>query len=143
MSFDLWNGTLSHCVRTYTVLHLNNLPYYYEILSLNNLLHLFSWRRTCYLLLAIVTALKRSLRRLCFHRCLSVHRGRGMSAPLHAGIHPPGQIPPQADTPRHRPPLRSACWDMVNKRSVRIPLECILVVDKDTDIHRLSISVVP
>ena len=30
--------------------------------------------------------------------------------------------PPWADTP-----VRSVCWDMVNKRAVRIPLECILV----------------
>ena len=33
------------------------------------------------------------------------------SFPVHAGIHPP----------------HSACWDTVNKRAVRIPLECILV----------------
>ena len=45
----------------------------------------------------IITACKRSLRRLCFHRCLSVHRG--VSAPLHAGIHPPPADTPQADTP--------------------------------------------
>ena len=25
--------------------------------------------------------------------------------------------------------LHSACWDRVNKRAVRIPLECILVLD--------------
>ena len=53
--------------------------------------------------------------------CLS---GGGMSAPLHAGIHLPwtrGRHPsPWADTP-------SACWDTVNKRAVRIPLEFILV----------------
>ena len=43
----------------------------------------------------IFTARKRSLRRLCFHRCLSVHRG--VSAPLHAGIHSPlGRHPPLA-----------------------------------------------
>ena len=51
----------------------------------------------------VITARKRSLRRLCFHRCLSVHRG--VSAPLHAGYTwdqrqtppvqtPPGQTPP-------------------------------------------------
>ena len=38
------------------------------------------------------------------------------------GSHPPGSHPPPG---RH--PLNSACWDMVNKRAVRIPLECILV----------------
>ena len=85
--------------------------------------------------------------------CLSTG---GVSAPLHAGIHPLG---PEADTPLGRhpparcmlgytppspvhagihtplpsacwdtPPLRSACWDTVNKRAVRIPLECILVI---------------
>ena len=35
----------------------------------------------------------------------------GIHPTVHAGIHP----------------LPSACWDMVNKRAVRIPLECILV----------------
>ena len=99
-----------------------------------------------------------SSRRLCFHSSLSVHRR--VSAPLHAGIHPPGQTAsgqtasgqtpprqtppwtdtPQADTtlsrhpPRQTPPGRppslcSACWDTVNKRAIRIPLEGILLVD--------------
>ena len=43
------------------------------------------------------------------------------------GRHPP---PPQDRHP-HSPgrhlPMPSACWDTVNKRTVRIPLECILV----------------
>ena len=54
------------------------------------------------------------------------------------GRHPLGTHTPPADTPgrhlsgRHTPPgqnnpLHSACWDTVNKRAVRIPLECILV----------------
>ena len=41
---------------------------------------------------------------------------------------------PEADTPlcrhpraRGRHPLCSACWDTINKRAVRVPLECILV----------------
>ena len=50
--------------------------------------------------------------------------GGGVFAPLHAGTPPSGQTPPG----RH-PPLCSACWNTVNKRPVRIPLECILVVD--------------
>ena len=37
--------------------------------------------------------------------------------PMHAGIHTP---------------LRSGCWDTVNKRAVRIPLECILVFQLKT-----------
>ena len=68
--------------------------------------------------------------------CLSVHRG--VPTPLHAGIHPPGQTPPfwadtpQADTPNpllwaDTTPPCSTYWDTVNKRAVRIPLECILV----------------
>ena len=46
---------------------------------------------------------------------------------------PPGQTPlgkhaPSGQTtPLGRHPLHSACWDTVNKRAVRIPLECILV----------------
>ena len=35
--------------------------------------------------------------------CLST--GRGVSAPLHAGIHTPRADTPQADTPRQTPPL--------------------------------------
>ena len=70
----------------------------------------------------VITVRKRSLRRLCFHRCLSVHRGReggvrGMHAPqacmpprhtcpqactpLPLGMHdPPGYAPPGMHTPR-------------------------------------------
>ena len=41
---------------------------------------------------------------------------------------PPGQTPPlQTARPLGRHPPHSACWDMVNKRAVHIPLECILV----------------
>ena len=69
--------------------------------------------------LPVVTARKRSLRRLCFHRCPSVFRGVCLiacwDAPPQAdtslGRHPPGQTPPRqtppwADTPqlgRHPP----------------------------------------
>ena len=46
---------------------------------------------------------------------------------------PPGRRPPlgRLSLGRHplgRHPLHSACWDMVNKRAARIPLECILVI---------------
>ena len=44
------------------------------------------------------------------------------SCPVHSGIHPL----PSACWETH-PSLPSACWDTVNKRAVRIPLECILV----------------
>ena len=54
---------------------------------------------------------------------------------------PPGKTSPWADTPwadtppgRHppgrHPPLHSACWDTVSKRAIRIPLECIRVLQK-------------
>ena len=50
----------------------------------------------------MITARKRSLRRLCFYTCHSVHRG--VSAPVHAGIHTPPrdqrQTPPSS---RHHP----------------------------------------
>ena len=61
---------------------------------------------------------------------------RGVPASLHAGIHTPqtrgrhpwADSPSRADTPLDRHlPLPSTCWDMVNKRAVCIPLECILV----------------
>ena len=102
----------------------------------------------------VITARKRSLRKLCFHRCLSVHR-RGV-CPIACWDTPLPQAHPQADTPLGRHPpwadnppwednphgqttpladtplLHSACWDTVNKRSVHIPLECILVSHKFT-----------
>ena len=60
------------------------------------------------------------------HLSVSHSVNGGLSASVHAGIHPPRQTPPQADTPhgqthpwadtpqadtpgRHPPP--SACWD--------------------------------
>ena len=44
---------------------------------------------------------------------------------------PPGQVPPRVGTLPPRAgtlPAHSACWDTVNKRVLRIPLECILVL---------------
>ena len=54
----------------------------------------------------------------------SVHKG---SAPLHAGIHTPtlGRHPPPRQT---QPPPSGATGYGVNKRAVRILLECILVL---------------
>ena len=58
----------------------------------------------------------------------------------HLGRYPPGQVHPRQVHPlgRYTPPGQvhplgrytphNACWDTVNKRAVRIPLECILVV---------------
>ena len=84
--------------------------------------------------LAIFTDRKRSLQRLCFHRCPSVHGG-GDVCPIACwdthtplGGHPWGRLP-LADTPRKTPPMPSACWDTVNKRAVRILLECSLLVN--------------
>ena len=91
----------------------------------------------------LITSRKRSLQRLCFHRCLSVHGGclpHCMLGCTTSGQTPPwaDAPPPQVDPPGQTPPLAqcmlgythtlpSACWDTVNKRAVRIPLECILV----------------
>ena len=61
----------------------------------------------------IITARRRSLRRLCFHRCMSVHGG--VSTPLHAGIHPPpGRHPPRQTQPslgRHLLPGKTPLGD--------------------------------
>ena len=73
--------------------------------------------------------------------------------PVHAGIHPPAQCMlgythhplPSACWDTHTPwpvhagihtPTPSACWDTVNKREVRIPLECIIVFNE----IKLSVS---
>ena len=58
----------------------------------------------------IITARKRSLRRLCFHRCLSVHM-EGVSL---------------TETPLDREPPGT---EDGNERTVRILLDCILVWD--------------
>ena len=67
--------------------------------------------------------------------CMLGHTPLGRHPP--PGRHPPGRQPPGRQPPgRHPPgrqppgrrPLRSVCWDTVNKRAVRIPLECILVL---------------
>ena len=50
----------------------------------------------------------------------------GQTPPRTRGRHPPG---------RHPPYPRSACWDTVNKRAVRIPLECILVFEIISNSH--------
>ena len=83
----------------------------------------------------IFTARKRSLRRLCFRRCLSVHRestwagipprqahptpwaGTPPQVHLPGQVHPLGRYPPSQVTPLGRyPPLgHTACWDMVKQ----------------------------
>ena len=106
---------------------------------------------------SIVTARKRSLRRLCFYRCLSVHRGwfsiRGVSPSggvLHPGggvvLHPDGGVVLHpggfsirgvlhlggfsiwGGSPSGRGVLHpGGVLHPVNVRAVRILLECILV----------------
>ena len=97
------------------------------------------------------TARKRSFRRLCFYTCLSVilFTGWGVSASVHAGIHPLGQTPPEQTPPGRHPPGRyplgrhplgrhphpgrhppgqTAPWEMTPPRS-RLPpppVQCIL-----------------
>ena len=61
--------------------------------------------------------------RLCFYTSLSFcPQGRGMSAPVHAGIHPRADTPRQTHTPGRHPTSRRLLL-----RTVRILLECILV----------------
>ena len=67
---------------------------------------------------ALFTTHKQSLQRLCFHRCLSVHRGVSASGPeadtpqtdtpdRHPlGRYPPGQTPPRQIPPGQTPPGR-------------------------------------
>ena len=80
----------------------------------------------------LITARNWRLRRLCFYTYLSFC-SRGGSASVHAGIpYPPGPGPPQAPpgpgTPQTRhPPAQCMLGDTVNKRAVRILLECNLV----------------
>ena len=60
----------------------------------------------------------------------SVHRGihsPGRYTPPPRQVHPPGRYTHLGRYPQQVHPLCSACRDTVNKRAVRIPLECILV----------------
>ena len=72
---------------------------------------------------ALITARKRSLRRLCFHRCLSVHGGEGWS--LSSGVSVSGGLCPMVSVKwglyHGDPPPYGNEWE------VRILLECILV----------------
>ena len=55
--------------------------------------------------------------------CCYFPYGWGVSQHAMGHTHPPRQTPSSGQTS----PLRNACWDTVNKRAVRILLECILV----------------
>ena len=94
--------------------------------------------------------LKRSLRRLCFYRCVSVHRGE-WAGTLRDQVHPPGHVPnprtrctpqvypPWAGTPPgtrytrfwdqvHSPEQVHPLWDQVHPRDQvqTTPEQCIL-----------------
>ena len=68
----------------------------------------------------------------------SVHRG--VSAPVHAGIHPWTRADPSGGPPGTRgkpppgadPPVQCMLEDTGNKRAVRILLECILVSKRNS-----------
>ena len=85
----------------------------------------------------MLTARKRSLDQGTIFApvCHSVHRGGSTWSGTPPGqvhlpeqVHPPGRYTPLGRcTPWAGTPLISACWDTVNKRAVRILLECILV----------------
>ena len=109
------------------------LPETAEILNFNMRCSSFATTALAYYTWAVITARKRSLGRLCFHRCLSVHREGGLPH-----THPGQTSPDRADTPSP-----SAYWDMVNKRAVYIPLECILALIKGTKarLHGMTMTV--
>ena len=70
---------------------------------------------------------------VCTIACWDTHTHPGQTPfwQVHpVGRHtPPRQVHPPAQCMLgYTSPLRSACWDTVNKRAVRIPLECILVL---------------
>ena len=56
--------------------------------------HLFVSYKSMYEV-GIITARKRSLRRLCFHRCLPVHRGGGVQAQAQGKVSPQGVSMPR------------------------------------------------
>ena len=99
----------------------------------------------------VITARKRSLRRLCFYRCLSVHGGACMGGVWQGGVHDRGAcvaggVHGRGCVVAGMCGRRSVCgegcvwwgcaWhacpqqilqDTVNEQAVRILLECILV----------------
>ena len=71
----------------------------------------------------IFTTRKRSLRRLCFHTCLSVILFTGgLSASVHDGIHnPPGSRHPALPSGSRHPPAQCMLGDTGNKRGGMYP----------------------
>ena len=68
---------------------------------------------------------KKKFAKLSFYICLSVILFTGYGGEYL------GRYPPRAGTPLWAgtpPPPGNGCWDTVNKRAVRILLECILVI---------------
>ena len=95
-------------------------------------------------IVTIFTARKRNLRRLCFHRCLSVHEGGCMAGGMcgRGGMCSRGACMAggvcvaggghvlQGACMAHMSPLpQQILRDTVNERAVRILLECILVIN--------------
>ena len=78
---------------------------------------------------SLITSRKRSLRRLCFYKYLSVQWGGGaVSASVHAGI---------ADPQKQTPPGADMQGDTANKRAVRILLELYLFL---LFLHRFQVN---
>ena len=117
-----------------------NLKYAYTLdILIHQIVHMEYFDDTLLILqifipLCIFTARKRSLRRLCFYRCVSVHGGVGIPGPPQMENPPWMETPPGWRTPPDgEPPLDGEPppgWrtpPLVNVRVVRILLECILV----------------
>ena len=85
----------------------------------------------------IITARKRSLRRLCFYTCLSVILFTGGclpqcmlgNTPTPGNRHKPPPHPGADTTQEEASPAQCMLGDAGNKRVVRILLECILVIN--------------
>ena len=103
------------------------------------------------IIIEIFTVRKRSLGQgnIFAPVCHSVHRGSTWAGTPHPPeqVHPRGQVhplpgrytPSWVGTPPRQVHPCNACWDTVNKRAVRILLECILVDDRSMVFLRESV----
>ena len=89
----------------------------------------FKFNQPCVALPLVFTVRKRSLRRLCFHRCLSVHGG-GVLVSVRGVSIPGGSLPKGGLSPGGLWPAGLCPGGSLSRGGLRILLECILVRKK-------------
>ena len=111
-----------------------------------NIFKVYDYQKACFQVLLYIYPPQTKFDKVMFLH-LSVSHSVHLEGGKHLSRYPRAGTPPWTGTPsragtspRQVHPPRSACWDTVNKRSVRVPLECILVLAK-CFINKIKIAV--